>query len=143
MQNHQDLGSPLAMVHRLEQATTAHDLNGLVDCFAVDYVNVTPVHPARGFTGREQVRSNWQQIFAAVPDLKAEVLGCVATGDTAWTEWEMSGTRRDGADHLMRGVIVFGVSNGRADWARFYLEVVQHDQESIDSAVTAQLGGQR
>ena len=55
----------------------------------------------------------------------------------------MSGTRRDGAPHLMRGVILFGVSNGRADWARFYLEVVQHDDESIDSAVTAQLGAQR
>lgn len=143
MQNPQDLESPLAMVQRLERATTAHDLDRLVDCFALDYVNVTPVHPARGFTGRDQVRSNWQQIFAAVPDLKAELLGCAATGDTAWSEWEMSGTRRDGAPHLMRGVILFGVSNGRADWARFYLEVVQHDDESIDSAVTAQLGAQR
>ena len=80
MQNPQDLESPLAMVQRLERATTAHDLDRLVDCFALDYVNVTPVHPARGFTGRDQVRSNWQQIFAAVPDLKAELLGCAATG---------------------------------------------------------------
>ena len=94
-------------------------------------------------TRRVQVRSNWQQIFAAVPDLKAELLGCAVAGDTVWTEWEMSGTRRDGADHLMRGVILFGVSNGRANSARFYLEVVQQDGESIDSAVTAQLGAQR
>ena len=52
-----DLESPLEMVQRLQQATSAHDLERLVDCFAVDYVNVTPVHPARGFTGREQVRA--------------------------------------------------------------------------------------
>lgn len=144
MQSTQDLESPLVMVRHLEQATTAHDLDRLVDCFAVDYVNVTPVHPARGFTGRDQVRANWQQIFAAVPDLKAEVLRCTAVGDMAWTEWEMSGTRRDGAAHHMRGVILFGVSNGRANWARFYLEVVQPDDlETISSAVAAQLGVQR
>jgi ketosteroid isomerase-like protein len=136
-----DLESPLEMVQRLAQATTAHDLERLVDCFAVDYVNVTPVHPARGFTGRDQVRVNWRQIFAAVPDLKAELLDSATVGNTVWSEWQMSGTRRDGASHLMRGVIVFGVSQGRADWARFYLELVQHDdKESIDSAVAAQLG---
>ena len=143
MQSAQDLESPLVMVQRLEQATTAHDLDGLVDCFAVDYVNVTPVHPSRGFNGRDQVRANWQQIFAAVPDLTAQLLGCAAVGDTAWSEWEMSGTRRDGSAHLMRGVILFGVSQGRANWARFYLEIVQHDGESVDSALAAQLGAQR
>src|SRR5438309_1084985 len=93
----EDLESPLAMVQRLEQATSAHDLERLVDCFAVDYVNVTPVHPARGFTGREQVRVNWGQIFAAVPDLTAELLDCATVGGTVWSEWEMRGTRRDGA----------------------------------------------
>ena len=71
-----------------------------------------------------------------MPDLKAELLDSAAVGDTVWSEWQMSGTRRDGADHLMRGVIVFGVSQGRADWARFYLELVQQDdKQSIDSAV--------
>ena len=36
MQNPQDLESPLAMVQRLQQATSAHDLDRLVDCFAGD-----------------------------------------------------------------------------------------------------------
>src|SRR4249919_1418571 len=97
--------SPFAMVDRLEKATNAHDLDALVDCFAADYRNETPAHPARGFTGREQVRRNWQQIFAAVPDLHAALLGSAVEGDTVWTEWEMSGTKRDGNAHLMRGVI--------------------------------------
>ena len=39
------------MVDRLVQATNDHDLEALVDCFAVDYVNETPAHPARGFRG--------------------------------------------------------------------------------------------
>ena len=38
--------------------------------FAPDYRNETPAHPERGFTGVEQVRKNWQQIFAMIPDVR-------------------------------------------------------------------------
>ena len=127
--------SPAAMVDRLARTTNAHDLDGLVDCFAVDYRNETPAHPARGFTGREQVRSNWQQIFAAVPDLQAIVLRSAVTDDTVWSEWEMAGTKPDGTAHLMRGVILFGVTAGRASWARFYLEPVESGEGGVDAAV--------
>ena len=135
--------SPATMVDRLVRTTNAHDLDALVDCFAVDYRNETPAHPGHGFQGREQVRRNWQQIFAAVGDLRADLQGCVVSGDTVWSEWEMTGTRRDGVAHLMRGVIIFGVADGRASWARFYLEPVQHDGGSADSAVATVLGGSR
>lgn len=40
-------------------------------------------HPERGFTGRDQVRRNWEQIFAAVPDVTAEVVRIAVDGDTA------------------------------------------------------------
>ena len=136
-------GSPSAMLDRLARSTNAHDVDGLVDCFAADYRNETPAHPARGFSGREQVRSNWTQIFTAVPDLQATVLRSAVTGDTVWSEWEMTGTRRDGTAHLMRGVILFGVDAGRASWARFYLEPVEHGGDTIDSAVKAHLRGER
>jgi len=59
---------------RLEGAANAHDLNALVACFAPDYRNDTPAHPERSFTGREQVRRNWEQIFAFIPDITATVL---------------------------------------------------------------------
>jgi len=135
---------PVGMVTRLCAATNAHDLDALVDCFAVDYRNETPAHPARGFRGSEQVRRNWQQIFAAVPDVTAQVLRCAVAvdsdGDTVWSEWEMRGTRRDGAAHLMRGVIVFGVAAGRAVWARLYLEPVAHGGGGVDVAVRATVG---
>ena len=67
-------GGPAAMARRLCQATNDHDLAGLVACFAPGYRNITPAHPQRGFTGREQVRKNWEQIFAAIPDLSTEIL---------------------------------------------------------------------
>ena len=106
------LKEPLATIDRLVHATNQHDLEGLVECFAEDYQNETPAHPARGFRGRAQVRRNWEQIFAFVPDIRAAVIRSVVDDSTVWTEWEMRGTRRDGTGHLLRGVIVFGVSNG-------------------------------
>jgi ketosteroid isomerase-like protein len=128
-----------AVVDRLAQATNDHDIEALVACFADDYDNATPVHPARGFKGREQVRRNWEQIFAFVPDIRADVLACVVDGDTAWTEWHMSGTRRDGSAHEMRGVILFGVRDDVVSWARFYLEPVDEAAGSVDQAVHEQV----
>jgi ketosteroid isomerase-like protein len=132
--------SAAEMLHRLERATNIHDLDELVDCFATDYVNETPAHPARGFRGREQVRSNWAQIFAGVPDLRASVRRWIADSDTVWSEWEMSGTRRDGVEHLMRGVIIFEVKDGRATAAQFYLEPVDRSTDDVNTTVRDILG---
>jgi ketosteroid isomerase-like protein len=127
-------------VDRLVGATNAHDLDALVGCFAIDYVNETPTHPERGFVGAEQVRTNWEQIFAFVPDVHAEVIRVAVDGETAWTEWEMTGTRRDGTAHCMRGVILFGVRDGIAQWARFYLEPLDEAATTVDDAVRDQVG---
>ena len=132
--------SAKGMLDQLESATQAHDLEALVRCFGVDYVNETPLHPGRGFTGREQVRRNWTQIFAAVPDLKVRVLRSVVDEPAVWSEWEMSGTRRDGVDHLMRGVIIFRVEDGVATRARFYLEQVDGSAADVDAAIRDTLG---
>jgi ketosteroid isomerase-like protein len=133
------MDDPRTMVDRLVRATNEHDVDGVAACFAEDYENETPVHPARSFRGREQVRRNWEQIFAFVPDLRAEIQGCVVDGETAWTEWEMMGTRRDGTAHQLRGVVLFGVRDGVARWARFYLEPVDIGAETVDDAVRNQV----
>lgn len=127
---------PASLVRRLAAATNAHDLDALVACFADDYLNETPVHPARGFRGAEQVRRNWAQLFAGIPDLSARILATACAGDTVWTEWEMSGTRRDGTAHLMRGVIIFGVEAGKARSARFYLEPVEVISGGVDAQIS-------
>jgi ketosteroid isomerase-like protein len=120
---------------RICQATNSHDIDGVVDCFTEDYVNETPVHPARGFRGREQVRRNWTQIFASVPDITAEVIRSDQVGDTVWSEWEMRGTRLDGGEHLMRGVMIFSLDVDRAKALRFYLEPVDRIGLDADQAV--------
>jgi ketosteroid isomerase-like protein len=133
------MDGPRAMVDRLLRATNDHDLDAVVGCFSEDYENETPVHPGRGFRGREQVRRNWEQIFSFVPDLQAEVHRTAIDGDTVWSEWEMTGTRRDGTVHCMRGTVIFSVRDGVAYWARFYLEPVDLSESTVDDAVREQV----
>jgi ketosteroid isomerase-like protein len=130
---------PIAVVQRLRDVTNAHDLEGIVASFAVDYRNETPAHPARRFVGREQVRRNWTQILAAIPDVSSEIVAAVADGDTVWSEWEHRGTRPDGSPHLMRGVIIFGVRGGLIATARFFLEPVDEADGDVDAAVRRQV----
>ena len=127
------------MVYRLMHAVNDHDLEAVVACFSEDYENETPAHPARGFRGRGQVRRNWAQMFAFVPDVRAEVKRSASEGDIAWSEWEIAGTRRDGTAHHMRGVVIFEVEQGVARWARFYLEPVDLAAGTVDDAVREQV----
>lgn len=131
---------PSALVDRLVQAINEHDLEALVACFADDYVNETPAHPQRGFRGSEQVRRNWTQILAGVPDIRARVPRAAVDGSTLWTEWEMSGTRRDGAAFRMRGVVIFGVADATATWARFFLEPVECSSGDANAATHRAVG---
>ena len=133
-------GEPRPLTPRICDAVNRHDLETVVACFSQSYRNETPVHPSRGFIGQAQVRQNWRSMFAAVPDLAAEVLRLAITnhdnGHTVeWSEWDMQGKRRDGAVHCMRGVIIFGVHGHQAQWARFYLEPVDTSGDSVNDAV--------
>lgn len=122
------------VIDRLVHAVNGHDLEGLVACFADNYVNETPVHPRRGFTGRDQVRTNWTQIFAGVPDIEAVVLRRAESDDGLWTEWEMSGTRsEDGGAFRMCGVVIFGISRDVISSARFYLEPAEQASGDVDA----------
>ena len=130
----------VAVVNRLLEAVNEHDLDGLAACFADDYVNETPAHPQRGFRGSEQVRRNWTQIFASVPDIQARLPRTAVDGSTAWTEWEMWGTRADGAAFLMRGVVIFTIPDDLITAARFYLEPVEESSGDIDAATRRVIG---
>jgi ketosteroid isomerase-like protein len=134
-QNQQSEGAE-AVIQRIRVAINRHDLEALTGCFGADYVNETPVHPQRSFRGRAQVRRNWEQIFEGVPDISAELVRSTADGDTAWSEWDMSGRRLDGSPFRMRGVAIYGVADDEAAWCRFYLEPVDEGGEDINAATS-------
>jgi ketosteroid isomerase-like protein len=131
---------------RLCDAITAGDLDGIVGQFADDYVNETPAHPSRGFQGAGQVRQNWSRILAAVPGLRADLVREAVADDAEWSELSFTGTTVDGAPFAMAGVVILGVVDGLARWARFYLEPVDGTRPplppglSADEAVTQHLG---
>jgi ketosteroid isomerase-like protein len=137
---------PMPTVERLLRATNAHDVEAIVACFGESYTLESPLHPARSFQGREQVRRNWTQILGAVGDLRASLLGFARDGTSAWTEWEMVGTRRDGGAHCMRGVFVFRVEDGFIVSGRMFLEPVDTSASDADAgvrrALTAAQGGE-
>jgi hypothetical protein len=127
------------IVERLHAAINDHDIDALVACFEDEYVNETPVHPARSFVGAAQVRANWTQIFGGLPDIQATLVRRVAQDDTTWAEWEMAGTRHDGSAHVLRGVTILG-GGDRAAWARFYLEPVDEDHAGVGEHLTRTVG---
>lgn len=129
-----------AIVRRLQQAINSHDLDAIVACFAPNYRNETPAHPARSFTGQGQVRRNWEHILAAVPDLTAGLVRSKGDDGAIWAEWDWSGTRADSTPLRMRGVTILGIEADTITWARFYMEPVDEDDVDVDAAVHAQVG---
>lgn len=125
----------MTVVTRLRDAMNAHDLEAFLDCFHHDYRSEQPVHPGRGFGGREQVRANWSAIFASVPDFAVELRGQCEGEGREWSEWRWTGTRSDGTKLDMAGVIIAGVRDDRIAWGRLYVEPIEAVAEGIDTAV--------
>lgn len=131
---------PMPAIERLVRVTNAHDLDGIVACFAEGYTLESPIHPARSFRGRDQVRRNWTQILGALPDITTRVVASACDGATAWTEWEMSGTRHDGVAACMRGVFVFRIEDDLIASGRMFLEPVDTSSGDMDAAVRQVVG---
>jgi ketosteroid isomerase-like protein len=114
----------------------AHDLEAFLACIHPEYRSEQPVHPERGFGGRDQVEKNWAAMFSVIPDFRAEALDTAVDGDTAWTEWRWSGTRADGIPLDMRGVTLFRVEDGLIVSGRLYVEEVEQAGADIDQTVS-------
>jgi limonene-1,2-epoxide hydrolase len=130
------------VIDRLVVAMNAHDLDAAAGLFHQDYRSEQPAHPGRAFTGRAQMRANWEAMFAGVPDFHAEICRSVRDGDTAWAEWRWSGTRSDGSAFAMRGVTLFEIADDQIVAGRLYMEEVEQHVAGIEQAVRA-LAGRR
>ena len=130
------------VIDRLAVAMNAHDLDAAAGLIHEDCRSEQPAHPGRAFTGRAQMRANWEAMFAGIPDFHAEIRRSVQDGETTWTEWHWSGTRSDGQAFEVRGVTLFEVTGGQVVAGRLYLEDVERDVVSIEQAVE-DLSGRR
>ena len=124
------------IMDRLHAAMNAHDLDAFVACFAPDYESRQPAHPNRSFRGSDQVRTNWEGVFAGVPDFSAELVMSAVTSDGIEVgEWRWEGTHTDGSPFEMEGVIVTGVQEHRITWGRLYMEPVEQGGADINEMV--------
>jgi limonene-1,2-epoxide hydrolase len=134
---------PADVVERLRNAMNRHDLEAFLDCFDPAYRSEQPVHPNRGFGGREQVEKNWSALFEGIPDFHAELLATATEGDTLWSEWHWTGTRASEAPLDVRGVTLFGIENGRIVSGRLYMEEVEEGGGDINETVRRLAKGTR
>jgi ketosteroid isomerase-like protein len=123
-------------IARLRDAINRHDAEGMAALFTPNYRSEQPLHPQRGFSGKDQVATNWRRMFDGVPDLEAGVVKESTDGTTSWTEWVWRGNHRDGTPFLMKGVTVMGLTDdGLIGWARLYMDPVEQGGVAIDEAV--------
>jgi ketosteroid isomerase-like protein len=139
----QGKAQPAEVLERVHHAMNRHDLKAFLACFDPGYRSEQPVHPNRGFGGREQVEKNWSALFEGVPDFHAEVLATACEGETVWSEWHWTGTRANEAPLDMRGVTLFRIENGRIDSGRLYMEEVEEAGGDIGEAVRRLAEGAR
>jgi hypothetical protein len=133
-------GDPRDVLRRFVAAQNAHDIDAFVACFAPDYSSEQPAHPDRAFVGSDQVRRNWAEMFAGVPDFRAELLDSATDGATAWGEFEWRGTKSDGSPLHSRGVIIGTVKDRRLAAARLYMSDVEQAGGGIDAPVEGLTG---
>ena len=126
------------VVERMREALNRHDLDSFLECFDENYQSEQPIHPNRGFGGKEQVRKNWSSMFESFPDFEAQLLHHATDEGTAWSEWHWRATGLN-----MAGVVLMGVEDGRIVWARLYMEPVEERGENIDEAMRTITGGGR
>ncbi len=131
------------VIDRLVVAMNAHDLDAAAGFFHEDYRSEQPAHPGRAFVGRAQMRANWEAMFAGIPDFRAEICRSVQDGDTTWTEWRWSGTRRDGQAFEMRGVTLFEITDDQIAAGWLYLEEVERKVWQPECRRLRQSGGRR
>ena len=81
---------------RLLEALNAHDLEGQLGLFKEDYRSEQPVHPARTFSGREQVRENWSKLYESIPDFQANSSATPSLGRRSGVNGSGAGPRRMG-----------------------------------------------
>jgi hypothetical protein len=114
--------NPRLVIERLMRAMNEHSLDAFVECFDPLYHTEQPLHPDKGYRGREKVRKEWAETFKRLPDLHAKLVRTAVDHDVVWAEWHWTGTRRDKVRVDMLGVTIFGVRDNQIIWTRAFME---------------------
>jgi Ketosteroid isomerase homolog len=97
-------------------AFNAHDINAIMSHMTDDCIFEASAGPnANGekFTGQEQVRKAFEDVFATFPDARWSNARHFISGDRGFSEWIFTGTRKDGTKVEVTGCDLFTFKDGK------------------------------
>jgi ketosteroid isomerase-like protein len=124
--------NPRLVIERLQRAMNEQSVEAFVECFDQLYHTEQPLHPDKGYRGRDKLRKEWAETFKRLRNFHAELIRTAVDHDVVWAEWHWSGTQADKGKVDMLGVSIFGVRDNRIIWSRAYMEPVQKPGTGIE-----------
>jgi len=97
-------------------AFNAHDLNAIMSYMTKDCIfeaSAGPDFNGEQFTGQEQVKKAFKNVFATYPDAKWNNPRHFLSGDRGFTEWVFTGTKTDGTKVEVSGCDLFTFRDGK------------------------------
>ena len=104
-------------------AFNAHDAAKVVSLMTEDCVFETAVGPEEfgaRHVGRAAVKTAFENVWAAMPDVRWDVTGHFVAGDRAVSEWVFRATRSDGARIEVQGCDLFTLRDGKVSVKRAF-----------------------
>jgi cation diffusion facilitator family transporter len=101
-------------VDRFNQAFNDHDVDAVMAAMTDDCVfeNTSPPNGQR-YEGQDQVRSAWEEFFAASPHAHFDGEDVIVAGDRCIVQWLYTWKNDDGSTASLRGVDVIRVRDGK------------------------------
>ena len=97
-------------------AFNAHDIDGIMSHMTDDCVFEASAGPdvdGEKFVGKAAVRKAYEDVFATFPDARWSNPKHFIDGERGFTEWEFSGTKKDGTKVEVTGCDLFTFRNGK------------------------------
>lgn len=105
-----------AFLQSFADAFNAHDIKAIMlhmtdDC--VFEASSGPDAVGKRYTGQDQVRKAFEEVFSMYPDARWENPRHFVLGDRGFSEWFFSGTKKDGSRVEVTGCDLFTFRNGK------------------------------
>jgi len=105
-----------AFLQSFADAFNAHDLDEIMSHMTDDCVFEASAGPdvdGEKFTGQDQVRKAFEDVFITYPDARWNNPRHFISGNRGFSEWTFTGTRKDGTRVEVTGCDLFTFENGK------------------------------
>jgi ketosteroid isomerase-like protein len=105
-----------AFLQSFADAFNAHDVSAIMSYMTLDCVfeaSAGPDFDGEKFTGQDEVKKAFEDVFAAFPDAHWGNPRHFISGDRGFSEWTFTGTKTDGTKVEVTGCDLFTFKNGK------------------------------